>query len=238
MALTHGPSREPFLNVPFVLVALIAVIVAAYGAYAFAPTHIEQEITTRFAFYPARYSPAYLHAYGYNPGSLLDRAIPFVSYIFLHANVTHLAVNMVWLLAFGAIVARRFGALLFLLFFLLCGIGGAATHLAFNWGSDSPVVGASAAISGLMAAAFRMMGFTDRSPTGRPGLAPLFSQRVLLWSAVWAMVNVVAGLTGLGAGPGVQLIAWQAHLGGYFTGLFLATAFDLLSNGAKNDAVL
>jgi membrane associated rhomboid family serine protease len=233
MASIREPSQGPFLNVPLVLVALILVIVAAYIDYALAPFDRELVLLRQFAFIPARYSAEYLHAFHRDSGSLLDRAIPFVSYIFLHANVTHLTINMVWLLAFGAIVARRFGALPFLLFFLLCGIGGAVTHLAFNWGSDSPVVGASAAISGLMAAAFRMMSFTDRSLDSRPDLAPIFSQRILVWSAVWAVVNVVAGLTGLGAGPGVQLVAWQAHLGGYFTGLFLAYPFDRLSARAK-----
>jgi membrane associated rhomboid family serine protease len=86
------------------------------------------------------------------------------------------------------------------------------------------VVGASAAISGLMGAAFRMMYVYDGA------LAPIFSRRILTWSAVWLGINVLAGLTGLGTGTTVQLIAWQAHIGGYVAGLLLAGPFALLSD--------
>ena len=60
-------------------------------------------------------------------------------------------------------------------------------------------------------------------------MAPILSRQILLVSAVWAVINVLAGLTGLGTGgTGVQLIAWQAHLGGYAAGLLLAGLFDPL----------
>jgi membrane associated rhomboid family serine protease len=49
-----------------------------------------------------------------------------------------------------------------------------------------------------------------------------------LWSAFWIIINVVAGLTGLGTGPGIQLVAWEAHIGGYFAGLLLAGPADWL----------
>ena len=100
---------------------------------------------------------AFLAAHNADPGGWLERAIPFVSYMGLHNDLTHLAINSLWLLAFGPIVARRFGGFLFLLFFLVCGVAGAATHLAFNWGSLVPVIGASGAISGLMAAGLRLL---------------------------------------------------------------------------------
>jgi membrane associated rhomboid family serine protease len=45
------------------------------------------------------------------------------------------------------------------------------------------------------------------------------------------VVNVIAGVTGLGTGGEVQLVAWQAHIGGYAAGLFLAGPFDILARG-------
>jgi membrane associated rhomboid family serine protease len=176
-----------------------------------------------YALYPSRYSRAFLetHVPPADPGNILERAIPFVSYMFLHASLAHVAVNCALLLAFGSIVARLFGTLRFFLFFFLCGIAGAAVHLALNWGSDVPVVGASAGVSGLMAAGFR--GIAPTSPRHR--LAPIFSPRILVWSAIWVLANVVAGLTGLGAGR-FEVVAWQAHLGGYAAGLLLAGPFD------------
>ena len=52
--------------------------------------------------------------------------------------------------------------------------------------------------------------------------------RILLWSGLWVAVNVVAGLTGLGAGR-LEVVAWQAHIGGYAAGLLLAGPFDFFA---------
>jgi membrane associated rhomboid family serine protease len=180
-----------------------------------------------YGFVPARYSAAYLAQYGANGGSVLDQALPFVTYIFLHGSWTHLAINCVWLLAFGPVVAKRFGSLQFLLFFILCGIAGAAVHLACNWGSPAPVIGASAAVSGLMAAGFRMLP-TSLEESPRP-LEPIFSMRIIIWTVLWLGLNLIAGLTGLGAGGEVEVVAWQAHIGGYVAGLLLAGPFDIFS---------
>ncbi len=226
--------RQPFLLAPWPVLFLIGLLAACYVAVTLAPAAMQDQIIYDYGFIPARYSAAFLAANPYSLGTVLDRALPFVTYIFLHANVSHLAINCIWLLPFGVVVARRFHALAFFTFFLLCGVLGAAVHLIFNWGSMLPVIGASAAISGLMGAAFRMMTLpTERwhRPDGsaQHQLAPLFSPRILLWSAVWVGVNVIAGVTGLGAGTQVRLIAWQAHMGGYFAGLLLAGPFTALA---------
>lgn len=224
-------SSQPFLLVPWPVLVLIGLLATAYLAFALAPARLEEQILADFAFYPARYSHAFIFANRFNPGSLLERALPFVSYIFLHAGLAHLAINSVWLLPFGTVVARRFGAPLFFIFFLLCGAAGAGVHLAFNWGSTLPVVGASGAISGLMGAAFRLMRLYEEAPSGEaaPALAPLFSRRIVTWSAIWVTINIFAGVTGLGTGSGVSLVAWQVHLGGYFAGLILAGPFAALA---------
>lgn len=214
------PRNQPALRVPAAVVWLIAALVAAHVARVLAP-QMAEEIVRAYGFIPARYSETYLVLHHANPGSWWAQALPFISYMFVHADFAHLAVNSVWLLPFGAVVARRLGAWIFFALFFLCGIAGAATHLALNWGSPVPIVGASAAIAGLMAVAFRLILF-EPPQRGRLPVAPLYSRRILVWTAVWVVVNVVAGLLGLGAGLEIRLIAWQAHLGGYFAGLFLA----------------
>jgi membrane associated rhomboid family serine protease len=164
---------------------------------------------------------------------LLDRALPFVTYMFLHGGFAHLAANCIWLLAFGPLVARRYGSVLFLVYFLLCGIAGAAFYLVLDWGSPDAVVGASAAVSGMMGAAFRVMGPRPLEQAAVP--APLLSKRILSWSAVWLGVNFVAGMLGLGAGSAVQVIAWQAHIGGYLAGLLLVDPFEALTRRHRNE---
>lgn len=224
MAFFHQQgSRQPFLRAPAIVLALAAVLLGIEAVSQLVFPDDKAQLFYQFGFVPARYSHAFLTTHSMDGGSLFDRALPFVSYIFIHADWTHVAVNTIWLLPFGSVVARRYGTVLFLLFFLLCGIAGAAFHLVLNWGSTSPVIGASAAVSGLMGAAFRMMPEGPYAP-----LHPLFSRIVIVWSVVWIALNVVVGVTGFGTGPGVHTVAWEAHIGGYFAGLLLAGPLDAL----------
>jgi membrane associated rhomboid family serine protease len=226
MAFLQEPqgSHQPALRVPAVVVWLLAALALAHAARVYAPDKLSDEVLFNFGFVPARYSSRFLVAQGIDPGNLLERIAPFFSYVFLHADFAHLAINSLGLLAFGPIVARRFGAALFLLFFFICAVAAAAAHLAFNGESMAPAIGASGAISGLMGAAIRLLG----APAGHsPRLAPIFSGKVMGFTAVWLLVNIIAGLTGIGAGSGVRLIAWQAHIGGYFAGLILSGLFDI-----------
>jgi membrane associated rhomboid family serine protease len=78
-----------------------------------------------------------------------------------------------------------------------------------------------------MGASFRMLPLGPVSSETAP-LAPILSTRILLWSAIWLLVNVIAGVTGLGSGGGVNVVAWVAHMGGYFAGLLLAGPADAL----------
>ena len=108
--LQSEPPREPFLHAPASVLWLIGVLVLAHVARMAVPAGLSDELLTQYAFIPARYSG------GVDIGGIFGLAAPFVSHMFLHANFVHLGVNCVWLLAFGPIVARRYGTMLFLLF--------------------------------------------------------------------------------------------------------------------------
>lgn len=227
--LQSDPPRQPIFQAPAVVLWLIGALAAAHGARSLLSETRSQDIVFEYGLVPARYSRAFLESHMYDPGTLWERALPFVSYMALHGDITHLVINCLFLFAFGPIVARRFGGALFLLFFVLCGVASAAFYLAFNWGSDVPVVGASGAIAGLTAAAIRML--PGRIAPWMVGanevpLQPLLSRPILVFSGVFIAINMVAALINLGPGSGP--IAWQAHLGGYAAGLLLSGIFDLL----------
>jgi len=231
--LQSAPPRQPIFRAPAVVLWLIAVVAGLHALRLWLPAALGQDMVYEYALIPARYSHAFVASQAGLvaswPGTVLERAIPFVSYMGLHNDWTHLIINSLWLLAFGPVVARRQGPLLFLLFFLVCGAAGALAYIALNWGSPVPVVGASGAISGLMAAALRML--PGQAPWAEPGtapLAPLFSRQILIFTVVWAAINIVAGITGLGVGGESGLIAWQAHLGGFLAGLLFCGPFDAL----------
>jgi membrane associated rhomboid family serine protease len=115
---------------------------------------------------------------------------------------------------------------------------GAAMHLVTHFGELLPMVGASAAISGAMAAATRFVFqrggplemWRDRDEACRVPAAPLSvslrDPRVIAFLLVWFGVNILFGVFSMGM-PGVeQSIAWQAHIGGFLAGLLAFAAFD------------
>jgi membrane associated rhomboid family serine protease len=231
--LQSAPPRQPIFRAPPIVLWLIGVLAALHIFRLLLPAARGQDMVYEYALIPARYSHAFIVSQtGLSaswPGTILERAVPFVSYMGIHNDWTHLVINSLWLLAFGPVVARRQGALLFVVFFLVCGIAGAFTYVAFNWASPLPVVGASGAISGLMAAALRML--PGQAPWAEPNsapLAPVFSRQIVIFTLVWAAINLLAGVTGLTLGGESGQIAWQAHLGGFLAGLFLCGPFDRL----------
>ena len=227
--LQSAPPRQPFFRAPSVVLWLIAGLAALHLARVTRSGSEADAAIYEFGLYPLRYSRAFLESHMANPGTVWERAVPFVSYLGVHASWTHLIINSLWLLAFGPIVARRWGNLLFLGFFILCGVFGAFAYLVFNWEGQVPVVGASGAISGLMAAGLRMLpGQTPWAVPGETPLAPLLSRQLLIFSAIWAAINLLTGITGLGMGGESGLVAWQVHLGGYLAGLLLCGPFDRL----------
>jgi membrane associated rhomboid family serine protease len=227
--LQSAPPRQPVFRSPAIVLWLIGALVVLHLARISAPGRQPDDLVYQFGLYPLRYSHAFLESRMADPGGFWDRAIPFISYMGLHGSWTHLIINSLWLLAFGPIVARRYGGVLFLLFFLACGVLAALCYLALNWGSAVPVVGASGAISGLMAAALRMLpGQAPWAAQSEAPLAPLLSRQLLMFTAVWTAINLMTAFTGFGMGGESGLIAWQAHLGGYAAGLLLSGPFDRL----------
>jgi len=220
-----GPSRAPFLNAPPAVLWLIGVLVAAHALRVFLPGDLPEEIILNYALLPARYAA---EAAGESaPGGLFGLGLPFIAYMFLHGDFTHVGINSLWLLVFGPIVAWRLGSSRFLLFFLFCGIVSALVHLAVYWGSPMAMVGASGGVSGLMAAGMRILyGRIYGAPNG---LAPVFSKPILSFSLVWVIANIVSGILRIGVIDDFTLIAWVAHLGGYFAGLAAIGPFDRLS---------
>ena len=173
------PSREPIFNAPPVVGWTIAALVAIHIARGFLGIEEELQMLLLFAFIPARYDPSFPAAEF--PGGFAGDLWTFVTYAGLHGDMMHLAVNSIWLLAFGSAVAWRFGGMRFLLFMAATAAAGAAAHLLMHFGEITPMIGASAAISGLTAAAIRFI-FEAGGPLGafrRRGvpLPPVASRR-------------------------------------------------------------
>ncbi|WP_271271661.1 rhomboid family intramembrane serine protease [Aliamphritea hakodatensis] len=90
-----------------------------------------------------------IYAYGLRPKS--PDLTSLITYQFLHGGLLHLLGNMFFLVIFGFSVEAAVGHLRFLLFYLIAGVAGGVLYSAVNATSSTALVGASGAISGVMA---------------------------------------------------------------------------------------
>jgi membrane associated rhomboid family serine protease len=232
-------KREPLFNIPTVILAVLAVLALIHVVRTVVLTDAQDiEFLLAFAFIPVRYESSVVLG-GALPGGVGADVWTFVTYSLIHADWMHFGVNAVWLLPFGTAVARRFGALRFLAFFAVTAAAGAGLHLLTHAGEQVPMIGASAAISGTMAAAMRF-AFQRGGPLGMlrgdddsayrvpaiPLVGVLNDPRVLLFLGVWFGMNILFGLGSLPITGADQTVAWQAHIGGFLAGLFLFSWFD------------
>jgi len=249
------PRRERMFNVPAAILVLLIVLGLIQAVLMFLLTAEQTtEFLLLFAFIPARYDASMLSDIAW-PGGWAADIWTFITYALIHADLSHSLFNAVWLLAFGSPVAQRFGSLRFAAFMALSAAAGAAVHLVTHFGELLPMVGASAAISGAMAAAIRF-AFQRGGPLelwrdpAEASLVPAASlvsslrdPRVIAFLLVWFGLNILFGVFSLGM-PGVeQAIAWQAHIGGFLAGLLAFSAFDPVpsskaANGGKGPGPL
>ncbi|WP_245290761.1 rhomboid family intramembrane serine protease [Methyloligella halotolerans] len=218
------------------MLGLILLMVAVHAIRISLPDETDVTVLLLLAFIPSRYAGEAMLL----PGGYLACVTSFVTYTVVHGGWLHLLVNCLWMLAFGSAVARRIGDQRFLLFSAFAGVAGALVHLMLHFGEQAPMIGASAAISGQMAGALRFV-FRARPGAYGPGMGrdltatPLASlsqtltdPRILLFLAIWVVLNVSFGLSalpimGVPSGSGV---AWEAHIGGFLFGLFCFGFFD------------
>lgn len=222
-------AEPPIFNVPKGVLTASAILVAVQLVLGFLPEDTALYVVRLLAFIPARYSGAAAEL----PGGYLACVTSFVTYMIVHAGWVHLMVNLAWMVAFGSGVERRIGETKFFAFSILCGIAGALMHLALHFGEMAPVVGASAAISGQMAAALRVVfgdprgGRFDFTRSALPSLGQsLMDPRMIIIIAIWAGLNLVFGLGSMTMGGVEGEIAWEAHVGGFLFGLLFYGFFD------------
>lgn len=147
------------------------------------------------------------------------------SSMFLHAGWDHILGNMLFLFVFGIHVERSMGAVRYLLFYLICGMGANALEILTSLGSNVPGLGASGAISGVLAG-YLLMYPSSHIKTLIPLGFLFWAARVPAWIFIglWFLLQLVEGLTTVSdvTGGGV---AYFAHVGGFVTGLALVRLF-------------
>jgi membrane associated rhomboid family serine protease len=91
--------------------------------------------------------PSFLFGVSKDPSAFRN----WISYIFAHTSGWHFFGNMLFLLIFGAALEEVIGGLALLVIFILTGVFAAGFFLLVNGPTTAPLIGASGAISGVMA---------------------------------------------------------------------------------------
>ncbi|MEX2154322.1 MAG: rhomboid family intramembrane serine protease [Gemmatimonadaceae bacterium] len=166
---------------------VVQVLIAINVAIAFLGATIvqESELVSLFAFRSGPLSETWWTAF---------------TYMFLHAGLLHLAFNLYTLWIFGPRLEHLWGSRSFALFFVWCGLGGAVFHALF--GGLAPMIGASAAVYGVM------LAYAMHWPKDEIYFFGVIPMRVVTMVGIFVAIDLVRGFTG---GSGV---AYFAHLGG------------------------
>ncbi|MBN1427782.1 MAG: rhomboid family intramembrane serine protease [Anaerolineae bacterium] len=198
------PSRRfPIITVMFIV---INVLVFLYQQYLAGIGQLETFI------YEAALIPAEVTSFS-SPGVTLD----FLTSMFMHGGWLHLIGNMVYLWVFGDNVEDTLGPLLYIVFYLGCGIAASVAQIAIDPASPIPTLGASGAIAGVLGAYLVLF------PHARVQTLVFLLRfiRVVSISALWLLgfwfiLQLLPGILSIGSREGG--VAYFAHIGGFVVG--------------------
>jgi len=213
-------DRNPLKSIPYpyVTVSIIALNVVIYLLFLAGVIPEGDGGNVSFALIPAELltqNPLEPTNVMVSAGSYpVPARLTLVTYMFLHGNVLHLTGNMLFLWVFGDNVEDAMGHIRFIMFYLMCGIFAGLVHAWVLPGSDIPLIGASGAVAGVIAAYL------------------ILHPRVKIWVlALWRIPIRVTAAWALGFWVLLQLfnavtatddnVAWWAHIGGLGAGAAL-----------------
>ncbi|MEM6602626.1 MAG: rhomboid family intramembrane serine protease [Pseudomonadota bacterium] len=197
-------KQHIFQHIPPIILVTVALIAGIYFLMAYDPD-MERLLTQMLAL-SSDVQP-------------LQEPYLLITYGLLHADLAHMALNMLWLLIFGTPIARYFSSAAFLSIFLAGLIAGGIAHFFVIQDTHSVLVGASAGVTALCGAALRFMLKTEFDFREIPLLLRFFDTRYLVIFAVFVIIDLINAF--------IQTtlynnnIAWYAHIAGLFVGAMM-----------------
>ncbi len=149
--------------------------------------------------------------------------ITLLTSMFLHANVLHIAGNMLYLFIFGDNVEDRLGHIPYLIFYLFCGIVASVAQIVVSPESTVPTLGASGAIAGVLGAYLIFYpGSRVRTIIFLGFFFTMARLPALIVIGLWIALQFVSGLQTLSTSPQAGGVAYFAHIGGFIAGALIA----------------
>jgi len=164
-----------------------------------------------------------IQKYGFVPSLVTNGKAyyTFLTSMFLHGGILHIAGNMWYLHVFGDNVEDLCGYAPYLALYLVCGFAGSLFQLAAEWGSTIPSIGASGAISGILGAyVYLFPNVRIRTAITWGFFIRITRLPAYVLIGFWFLYQVVLGVLAADAS-----VAYAAHVGGFIAGLALARVF-------------
>ena len=232
-----GDQDEPG-GLPVVNIAIIAINVLVFvllqipsDAFTMGFSTIPKEITTGVDLVgpvavklPDGTTETIVEAPGPNPIWLT-----LFTSMFMHGGWAHLGGNMLFLFIFGDNVEKRLGSLLYIAFYLVCGVIASAAQIATDPNSVIPSLGASGAISGVLAA--YLVYFPQNRVRVLVGFRYVTEVPALVMIGLWALLQLISGIGAIAVTEQTGGVAYWAHIGGFIAGLVLAFLLRALGRG-------
>ncbi len=207
---------------PAMVLGLIALNALVFLWMQTLPPRALEATLMQFALVPARYThPAEAMRVGLDPNNWW----PLLTSTFMHGGWLHLITNMWFLWIFGPAMEARLGRLWFVLMYAGGGLAAGMGEILARPDSVLPVVGASGAISAVLAAYALTYPHARVITIFLIIIIPLFIPiPAILFALIWFVLQLAEGVAEIGA-PNMGGIAWWAHIAGFIFGAaFAATA--------------
>lgn len=169
---------------------------------------------------------AFIYQYALIPANInfsdITTLYPFITSMFLHGGLLHIASNMLFLWVFGDNVEGELPPLFYLVLYLGSGIIGSLAQYLLNPASTIPMLGASGAVAGALGAYFAFFPHHKiRTLVTLPFLFTIIEVSAMFMLGYWIVIQIVSGIFGLD-----QLsqggVAYFAHIGGFAFGYLVA----------------
>lgn len=203
----------------FATIILIACCVGLWGWLVNLPPDEGNQAFFSLSLIPSIFFGFRFHPEGF---AIVPPELTIITSMFMHASWSHIIGNMIYLWVFGSSLEEACGHARFVIFYLLCGIGAGLGQALVDPASPVPMVGASGAISGLLAA--YMLVYPYNKVTLLVMLIGFVRIRLpaMLVIGFWIFYQMFE-MFAAAAAPEPQAggVAWTAHVGGFATGAVL-----------------
>lgn len=221
------PIRDtaPCHHKPWVTWSLMAVCSAIFLYMQCLPEEFQHLIMYRYGMVPFRYTNPEWAATLHLPP---DGYLSVLTGLFLHDGWIHILMNLCFLWIFADNVEDRMGPVRFIVFYLLCGIMSMGLQWYFVPHLTMPVLGASGAIAGVLAAYFFLYPYARVVLLIPIVFVPLFvNVPAIAFLGGWVIWQLYKASTSVVFMETAVDVAWWAHLGGFIAGCLLYRLFLL-----------